>query len=307
MLYFAMTHIIAIAMTVSALAHTNIETPGYLKYIPDDTSTPASPKQPVRKRPSFNVNMYNNIDLATNYLFWGRSLSGNQVGTANHNMIVAEKRNVYTFLEVNLFSYNSNIPATGATNSVVSSGGMMSGTTIGTGMYLNAKQSHAVGLSQSIYQWPDQQWYYWASSTTLTPLSSVSGGTSNVKPVKTMNLHVMLHNFSVLYSSPTTSNTTINPNDTSQTKWPHNWGSYFSIKSPSYSLRQQIKVSGLYGTWDNTGDIYQIDFNRQLNKNTLGSVRVYQFNSSDNSIDDNNGVILNLQFKLSQPIYTENR
>ncbi len=307
MLYFAMTHIIAIAMTASALAHTNVETPGYLKYIPDDTSTPASPKQPVRKRPSFNVNMYNNIDLATNYLFWGRSLSGNQVGTANHNMIVAEKRNVYTFLEVNLFSYNSNIPATGATNSVVSSGGMMSGTTIGTGMYLNAKQSHAIGLSQSIYQWPDQQWYYWASSTTLTPLSSVSGGTSNVKPVKTMNLHVMLHNFSVLYSSPTTSNTTINPNDTSQTKWPHNWGSYFSIKSPSYSLRQQIKISGLYGTWDNTGDIYQVDFNKQLNKNTLGSVRVYQFNSSDNSIDDNNGVILNLQFKLSQPIYTENR
>lgn len=310
MVSFTMSHnsalirLITIALSSGVFAHTTIETPSYLKYIPDDTSLPASKTTASKKQSTLRVSAYNSIDIATNYQFWGRSLSGNQVGTANHNMLVAEKSNIYTFLEVDLFSYHSNIPTTGTTNSVVSSGGMMSGSTIGTGMYLNAKQSHAIGVSQSIYQWPDQQWYYWASSTTLTPLGSVSGGTSNVKPVKAMNLHLMLYNFSIFYSTPTTSNSTINPNDTSQTAWPHNWGTYFSVKTPSYPIPKKINVSGLYGNWNNTGDVFQIDFTRRFNENTRGTVRGYLFNSNDNSVDSNNGIILNMQFKMTQPIFT---
>ena len=302
--YSALIQLLIVALTSSVFAYTNLETPSYLTYIPDDTSIPTSKVTGPKKQSMLRVSTHNSIDIATNYQFWGRSLSGNQVGTANQNMLIAEKGNIYTFLEVDLFSYNSNIPATGTGNSIVSSGGMMSGSTIGTGMYLNAKQSHAIGLSQSIYQWPDQQWYYWASSTTLTPLSSVSGGTSNVKPVKAVNLHLMLYNFAIFYSAPTTSNSTINPNDTSQTAWPHNWGTYFSIRTPSYPIRQKINISGLYGTWNNTGDVFQIDISRPINKNTRGTVRGYSFNSNDNNIDSNNGLILSMQFSMNQPIFS---
>ena len=114
----------------------------------------------------------------------------------------------------------------------------------------------------------------------------------------------MLYNFSIFYSTPTTSNSIINPNDTSQTAWPHNWGTYFSVKTPSYPMPQKINVSGLYGNWNNTGDVFQIDFTRRFNENTRGTVRGYLFNSNDNSVDSNNGIILNMQFKMTQPIFT---
>jgi hypothetical protein len=291
---------IALAFNL-CLANTEVRTPNYLHHIADDSNTSYQAKskhiQKIKYKEPLSIYLSNRLEIASNTLFWGRSLSGSQPGGASRTLLTAEVDHYYSFLALDLFNCKSSLSGSAATNTLASSGGLMSGTSIGSGVYLNPRKTLGAGLSLSIYQWPGQQWYRWTSTTALAPLNH------DVKPVKTTNIQFMWHSFVLYYSIATTSDIQLYPSSPTATRWPHNWGDYIGLSTPSYSLSNNLFIGGKIEHWENTGDTISAHISRKLLDSTRGEFLTYYTSSSDSTIDDRFGFVIGLNFFYPQTIH----
>ena len=170
----------------------------------------------------------------------------------------------------------------------------------------NAQNPVLIAIDRVIYQWPSGANWLWTGSECNSTNNNLLSYMSNIKPVKTTELSLLINQYYFLYARSDDPDKSIYNGQTQgavteayQATYGKAWGDYYHLKTANYYFAPGYTYSVEAGNWHHVGRYFQMNVNYQFSKKLLGILKLFNFDGYDGN-SNHYGASVNLQLTNHQ-------
>lgn len=234
---------------------------------------------------SDNIVKFNYTAEVYSDLRWrGLPLTAKLPGWTNFTTLSLTAGRFEGFASVNGYAYTTDPPKTNTAQTETDIAYMMAESKIGSKVIIgDPKLSKTfIKLAWGIYMWPGASvWRY--KDLTCTTATGTSASyleeRNDIKPVKSIDIGLNIHDFKIDYSTYDASSQNQQTNANLETPSTQIWGDYLHLQSAKHQLSKTYSYDIEYGYWQNTGRHFDFNINVTFNDAIEATIKSFNFKS----------------------------